>query len=362
MKILFNYDAQSLSSHLTRGKFLSSRGCSLTEVSPGVYSNRMSSAIVVAALPSLVCSPNPMLGHVQLVDHDATDSRLRSLYMRASLLGLAGNAALLVAKGSVAASTHSSAIYSDAANSAADVAYSLVMALGLWLSLRPADETHPHGHRRIESLVSCIIALVMGFAAWEAGRSAIDVWERGPQQILSVWALIVLLGTIAVKCSLYALVHRMAREADSSVLRAAATDHLVDTVSSGVALAGVLGSRYIAPVVDPIAGLLVVPWILRGAWRVLVESVQELIGGAAPAELTKDVHRKAQAVRGVVDVHRIIIEHVGPEVRVDVHITMAGDAPLREVHGVSDAVRENIEAIVGVDHAFVHVEPPGATD
>lgn len=85
--------------------------------------------------------------------------------------------------------------------------------------------------------------------------------------------------------------------------------------------------------------------------------MRQLIGGAAPPELTQAVIDAAHSVPGVVDVHQVIIEYVGPQVRADVHIDMDSSARLDEVHEVSDAVRAAIEEMAEVDHAFIHVEP-----
>ena len=105
------------------------------------------------------------LEELQRVDVDSTDPRVRGLYTQAIAIALVGNVVLLLAKAIGAWLTQSSAIYADAANSASDVAYSVLMAVALRLSLRPPDVSHPHGHRRIESLVSMLIGVMMTAAA-----------------------------------------------------------------------------------------------------------------------------------------------------------------------------------------------------
>ncbi|MHB9033334.1 MAG: cation transporter dimerization domain-containing protein, partial [Anaerolineae bacterium] len=84
-------------------------------------------------------------------------------------------------------------------------------------------------------------------------------------------------------------------------------------------------------------------------------------GIAGPPELTQEIVDVACAIPGVKNVHQVILEHVGPEVRADVHINMDGSLPLVQVHQVSDAVRSAIEQIKGVEHAFIHVEPEETT-
>jgi divalent metal cation (Fe/Co/Zn/Cd) transporter len=66
-----------------------------------------------------------------------------------------------------------------------------------------------------------------------------------------------------------------------------------------------------------------------------------------------------QSVSGVSNVHRVILEYVGPQIRADIHINMDPRLSLDRVHRVSDAVSEKVEALDDVEHAFIHVEPLG---
>jgi cation diffusion facilitator family transporter len=294
---------------------------------------------------------------VQRVDEDSIAPQTRRLYLRASIIAVVGNLALMAAKAAAAAASGSSAVYADAANSAADVVYSLFLGVALWLSLRPPDLSHPHGHRRIEPLVSVVIGLAMGFAGYQAAQAGWRTLRIGPQAITSLWAYLAPLGTVLVKGWMYREVRRLGDEAHSPALRASAKDNLMDVVASTAALIGVAASQIIAPVADPIAAFAVALWIVRGAYDVLREGVRQLVGGAASPELTQAVIEAAQSVPGVLDVHQVIVEYVGPQVRADVHIDMDRRANLDEVHAVSDAVRASIEEMAEVDHAFIHVEP-----
>jgi cation diffusion facilitator family transporter len=299
------------------------------------------------------------LGEVQRIGEDNIAPHTRRLYLRASAIALLGNVLLLVAKGAATWISGSSAVYADAANSAADVAYSLFLGVGLWLSLRPPDLSHPHGHRRIEPLVSLVIGLMMALAGVQAALTGWRTLHSSPEAITSVWAYLVPAATVLAKWAMYSIVLRIGEEAHSPALRASAKDNLMDMVSSAAALIGVGASRLVAPIADPLAAFVVALWILRGAYEVLGEGVRQLTGGAAPPELTQAVIDAAHSIPGVLDVHQVIIEYVGPQVRADVHINMDGRANLEQVHEVSDAVRAAIEEMVEVDHAYIHVEPEG---
>lgn len=278
-------------------------------------------------------------------------------YRTAGLIAVAGNTGLLVAKGLVAWISHSSAIYADAANSGSDVAYSLLMMVGLWLAVQPADRGHPHGHQRIEPMVSLAIGMMMALAGAAAARSGFETWRHGPQPILSNWALGIPVVTAVVKTGMYYAVRRLGRATGSPAILASAQDNLSDVLTSGVALLGVTTSRLALPLADPLAALLVSVWIFRNAFGVLREAVRHLIGGAASRELDESILGAVSALPGVRGIEQLITQFVGPKLWIDIHILADGSQPLDETHALSHAVRAAIEALPDVDHAFVHVEP-----
>ena len=80
-------------------------------------------------------------------------------------------------------------------------------------------------------------------------------------------------------------------------------------------------------------------------------------GGGAPAELHEEIIQAAKSVDGVLRVHQVITEHVGPEIVADLHININGDLPLFDAHDISDEVHSRVTALTGIDRAYVHVEP-----
>ena len=87
---------------------------------------------------------------------------------------LGGNILLAAVKWVAAATFGSSALQADAWNSISDVLYSLTLIIGLLISIRPADLSHPHGHERFEPVVGLVISLSMGWAGFEAFRGAVE--------------------------------------------------------------------------------------------------------------------------------------------------------------------------------------------
>lgn len=296
-------------------------------------------------------------GDVRRVRREERDERRLRLYRRAILVAVIGNVSLAAAKGVVAWVSGSSAVLSDAANSLSDTLYSLFMALGLTLARQPADRGHPQGHGRFEPLVSLMIAAVMGLAGYAAIRSAVQRFRAGGAAIPLGWPAVVLVGSAAVKVVMYGLVLDAGERAESPAIRASARDNLADVLASLAALVGVVASDLVHPLADPLAGFVVVLWMLRAMWEIVVENLGYLTGRGAAPEVMEEIVRVASEVPGVIDVHQVIADHVGPELRVDMHIDLDGGITLREAHAIGERVEDRVEALPGVGIAFVHVEP-----
>jgi cation diffusion facilitator family transporter len=289
-------------------------------------------------------------------DHRPEPERVQS-YRTALIITLVGNILLAIAKGLVSYFSGSIALYADTANSVSDVIYSFAMVFGLYIAMQPPDISHPQGHSRFEPLVGLVVAVMMAIAGYEAMRSSIARFLSGGSTIQIDLPTIVLLVSAAVKAVMFVLITRLAAKAESPTLRATAKDHLSDVLTSVAAFVGILGSNFIHPLADPIAGVLVAVWIFKSAFEAGKENLAFLTGAGADEELRHRIIETALSVDGVENVHHMMSDYVGPKLLVDMHINLPGDKSLDEVHAINDRVIEALEAMPEIDRAYIHVEP-----
>ncbi len=279
------------------------------------------------------------------------------LFRWALVITLTGNIVLAVGKGAAAYLSGSVALYADAANSVSDVLYSLLMVLGLWMAQQPPDIGHPQGHGRFEPVVGLMVAAAMTFAGYEAGRTAVERFLVGGATVALGWPVLALLVSAGIKAAMYGAIRRIATQVASPTLAVVAQDNLSDVLTSGAAFVGVLGSHFLHPLADPVAGILVALWIFRAALSAWQENLGYLTGAGASREVREAIATVATSVPGVLGVHQVITEYVGPRLVADLHIDVDGDLSLFEAHRISDAVRTQLEDLAEVDRAYVHVEP-----
>jgi cation diffusion facilitator family transporter len=279
------------------------------------------------------------------------------------IFGGIGNALLAVGKIAVGLAAHSAALLADGVHSAVDLGGLLAAWVGFFVSGQPADEAHPYGHQKAESVAEKIVAILLilaGFQIFVGAVSDLRTPKLQPPLMVAFW--VALLATL-LKLVLYVVTRRTARALRSAALKATAADHATDVWSGLAAVVGIGLARLGVPAADPIAAMgvsLVVVWT---GWRLVVEAVDSLMDRFDDQELLAEVARTATAVPGVAGVAGLRGRPMGADALIDIEILVAGDLSVREGHAIARRVRLAVEAahprVKGV-HIHVNPYPEGA--
>jgi cation diffusion facilitator family transporter len=275
-------------------------------------------------------------------------------------VGLLCNLVLAAAKAAAGIFGHSQAVLADALHSLTDSVTDIAVILGVRYWTMPADDDHPHGHGRIETLVTVVIGLAIGGVAIGMGAQAIRGLRDGPETTPTGIAFFVALISIAVKEVLYRWTAKVAREVRSPALEANAWHHRSDAISS-IPAALAVGVTLIDPewaVVDRVGAVVVCLLILQASWRILRLSIDQLIDAGAPAADRRRIEELALQVDGVEAAHAVRTRYVGSDIAVDLHVEVDGGLSVGEGHAVAVAVRRKlVEEGPNVTDALVQIEP-----
>ena len=277
---------------------------------------------------------------------------------RVTLLGILWNIILLALKLAVGLLTGSAGLVADGIHSASDMATDLAVLGGMHLARRKADEAHPYGHGRFETLAGGIVAgaliLVGGFLAWE-GISALFT---GEESFPGVGVVAVALVSIAAKEWLYRRTARVARAVGSAALQANAWHHRSDALSSIAVLAGGIGGLAGYGHADQLAGVIVGLMVVIAGVKTLTRVLHELTEGGLTRHDLETIERAISGVEGVRQWHQLRGRRVGRETFVDVHVLVDPGLLIVDAHQVSTdvegAVRRACEKAVNMT---VHIEP-----
>ena len=291
-------------------------------------------------------------------------SRQKEIY-KVTLVGSAGNAALLTFKFIAGVLGNSSAMIADAVHSLSDFVTDLLVLVFVSISAKPQDQSHDYGHGKFETIASFLIGLALVAAATGivvSGVLKLISWWGGTQLEAPGWiALWAALLSIAIKEVLYQYTVRKGRELDSQVMIANAWHHRSDALSSigaaiGIALAVLLGQRW--TVFDPLASIVVGLMLVKVAYELLKQSIGELTESSLPAETEQEIVQIIQSFDDVQQPHNLRTRRIGNRIAIEAHVRMDGQLPLDTVHDRATTIERKLKERFGPDtHVALHMEP-----
>lgn len=283
--------------------------------------------------------------------------------LRVSGVSLLVNVFLAVTKIAVGIVGNAHALVADGIESTVDIISSLIVWSGLRISARPPDDDHPYGHGKAESIAAVAAALLLfGAAALIAVQSIREI--RTPHHAPEWYTVVVLVGIVALKETMFRLVLRAGEEMDSQALRSDAWHHRSDALTSvaafvGISIALIGGEGY--EIADDIAALAACAVIVVNAARLLRPAMDEVMDAAVPAATEARLRELAASVDGVVDVEKTRVRKSGTGLLMDIHVEVDGRLTVRAGHEIAHAVKDRILAAgFGVVDVVVHVEPAPA--
>jgi len=294
---------------------------------------------------------------------DAVQRERRSL--QAVDLGLIANGLLAGLKCTVGVVGSSPALLADGINSVSDVVYYVVVRVFMVFARKPADDEHPYGHERLES----IGALVVGCFVLATGVAVLlnavhQVWElasgASSYQGAERYALWAALFTMALKLLLWQLTVRVGRRTANPAVAALATDHRNDVLAALAAALGIALGRAGLPWVDPAAAALVALVILRTGIGILRESSSDLMGSQPGQQMARQLRGWLAEVPGVAELQEVRAHSFGPYIVLNLTIGIDGTQSV----AAGDAIADEVERVLHQRLEFlravhVHYHPVG---
>jgi cation diffusion facilitator family transporter len=150
---------------------------------------------------------------------------------------------------------------------------------------------------------------------------------------------------------------REGRRLSSEVLMADAVQTRGDVWTSLAVIVALVGVRLGAPILDPIAALLVAGVIAYAGSKVAQATTRILSDRIVIAE--SDIEQVVLGVPGVLGCHHIRTRGSVDHVFLDLHVWLPRDLPLAEAHDLSHVVKDRLMArYPQIIDAVIHIEPP----
>lgn len=241
-----------------------------------------------------------------------------------------------------------------------DVLISAFLLLSTFWSRKPADEFHMFGHGRAQNVAALVSATILiFFMSVETFREAIpklfQTAELTDSRDLSLALTVIVIGMLVVAIPAVSI-SRISRRGASAKAQLVAL--LKDEFSYIISLIAIMLIAHGYLWADPSASIIIATMIAVSGIYLFKDNVHYLVGAAPSKQFLGKVELTAKSVKGVLGVHDLKAEYVGPNVVHSVfHIEVAKGTTIEEADRIAEEVKEKVSRETGCQHCVIHVDP-----
>ncbi|MFC2112242.1 cation diffusion facilitator family transporter [Bacteroidota bacterium] len=289
------------------------------------------------------------------------DTHIHSI-VKASWVGVLGNALLSILKIAVGIISGSLAVIADGIDSASDILTSLITLFTARIMKRPPDIKYPYGYLKADTVATKALAFVIIFAGAQLAIGTVRNFLQGAEREMpGMIAIYVTLLSIAGKFLLARHQLRMGKKTNSEMLKANARNMQNDVLISLSVLVGLIFTFLLEmPILDSVTALVVSIWILKVGFEIFMQTNRDLMDASSDPELYSKVFNAVIRVEGAENPHRLRIRKIGNYLMIVLDIEVDGALSTLEAHKICVEVEKNIlRDIENVFDILIHIEPAG---
>ena len=250
--------------------------------------------------------------------------------VRTSVLGIGANVLLAAFKAVVGMLTHSIAVTMDAVNNLSDAMSSVITIAGTKLAGKAPDKNHPLGYGRVEYLSATIISIIVLYAGVSSLIESVKGIVAPQTPSYTPTSLVIIAAAVVVKLVLGRHVKATGERVGSDSLVASGADALFDAVLSASTLAAAAVFIATGFAIEAWVGAAISVVIVKSGLDMLRETLSQILGERADAELAQEVRRIVSADPDANGAYDLVLHSYGPEqlvgsVHTEVADTMRAD-------------------------------------
>lgn len=286
------------------------------------------------------------------------DQRRRQIN-RVTFWGVLVNVLLSAAKLIGGVIGQSQALIADGLHSLSDLASDAMVLVAAHHAGEEADEEHPYGHARFETIATMALATLLGAVGVGIAYDAISrLIADEPATVPALFTLWIAALSILSKEALYHYTRIVGNRIRSQLLLANAWHHRSDAVSSIVVFIGIAGTQFNMPKLDAYAAIVVAIMIIKIGVELGYNSIQELADKGLDPEKIEKIRNVILAHEDVLHLHMLRSRKMGHYALVDVHIEVAPRLSVSEGHHISEKVEKAlIDRFDEINDVTVHIDP-----
>ena len=294
---------------------------------------------------------------------DTKDANVRTSVGKLSgIVGIFNNLFLFVIKFVIGTIVHSVSIQADGVNNLTDAGSNIISILSFHLANKPADKDHPFGHERTETIASLFVGILILVLGFETAKESISKVIHPGSIDFRIVSVIILIISIIVKFWMYTYNNKLSKTYDSSLLEATALDSISDVCGTTAVLVSTLLSPVLHFNLDGYMGIVVSGIILYGAYGLLRDMINSLIGEAPDPELVHNIVDRIMAHPAILGVHDMMLHNYGPnKIFASAHVEVDSSKDIFETHDHIDNIEREVKENMNID-LVLHMDPVKVND
>lgn len=279
--------------------------------------------------------------------------------IRALQLTVAVYAVVIALKLAAYLATGVMALLAEGLHTLSDIFVSAFLLIAALWSRRRPDSVHMYGYARAQNVAALVAAtLFISFTSYKLYEESLPRLFSGEvpvYQNLPVAIGVLVLSMVIAAAPLISLARQ---KTHGAAAKAQLVELINDQLGLLAALIGTVLTMLGWHLADPLAAIVVATIIAVNGINLFRENLSFLIGRAPEREYLQRVETVADDVPGVLGIHDLRAEYVGPEtVHVDFHIAVARGTPIEEADRIAEEAMERVRVITGCTYCTIHVDP-----
>ncbi len=257
--------------------------------------------------------------------------------------------------------SNSVALLSDALESIVNILASGMMLFSIYISEKPADDTHKYGHQKIEDISSAfegifIVAAAILIVNAAAGRLFV------PVELVEInLAIAISMVATGINAGISILLSRTAKSSGSAALEGDAKHLLSDVISTvgiwiGLVIVQVTGWQ----IMDALLAFVVAILITRMGIGLILQSLQRLMDQSCVEEEAAILSVLEGHKSSYIEFHDLRTRRQGNFVLAEIHLTVDDSMSVRMAHDIINQIEEALKRDAAHIKLTVHLDPETA--
>lgn len=249
------------------------------------------------------------------------------------------------------------ALQADAYHSFLDGFSNIIGMISLTFASAPADEDHPYGHEKFETLATLGVTFLILLTSFEVLQGSVARLRQPVPMTGEVdQGAAVVLVTLVINVFIVWWERSQGRKLRSEFLMADATHTFSDILVTLGVLASLMAARAGFPGFDPWIALLIGVFIAHIGYQLVQRAAPILVDAEAIPK--GEIEAVILSVEGIRSCHKVRSRGRELQVFIDLHIQVDPDMPVHRAHSLSHIAKDRVmQRWSGVRDVTIHIEP-----